>query len=418
MSVSSTLWHRLILGSSGIRESCSLSLVATIAERDSDEWHAACGGHADAVMDPRFLQAVEKSMATEARFHNVVFRDSAGAPAGAAFLSLYTVDGLLLATERWKRFGTQVRRLWPSFLKVPALLCGCPVSTGESHLRIAAGADHFTILRQLDRLLVRLAWQHRAPAIVFKDFGPRETARTDALLELGYLRADSLPMNYFPTRFRDFDHFCDALRSRYRRQIVRSRKKLQRAGLRVVHLRGGMGFDELYTDDVHRLYLAVLGRAPIQFECLPAEFFRELARQLPEDSAFTLICQGERVVGFTCGLFHEQAYHNFFCGFDYELNTEAELYFNLLYEDLDYALRQNVRSIQIGQTADQYKLRVGCYREPRFFYVKVREPGLQLLLRAAGASLLPPAPCVIERNLFRQSAEDAFESMGEQMGPA
>lgn len=406
MSRTSTLWNRLAFGSSDARKSYSLSLAASMTERSTDEWHAACGGHADAVMDPRFLKAVETSMATETRFHNVVFRDSAGEPAGAAFLSFYTVDGLLLSTERWKKLGAQVRQLWPNFLKIPVIFCGCPISTGESHLRFAAGTDHFTMLRQLDRLMTLLAWRQRAPAIVFKDFGPQEIARTDALLDLGYLRTDSLPMNYFPARFRDFDHFCDSLRSRYRRQIVRSRKKLQRAGLRVVHLRGGMGFDELYTDDVHRLYLAVLGHAPVQLECLPAQFFRELARRLPEESAFTLICQGERIVGFTCGLFHQQAYHNFFCGFDYELNAEGELYFNLLYEDLDYALRQNVRSIQIGQTADEFKMRVGCSREPRYFYVKVREPGLQLLLRAASPSLFPPAPCVDERNLFRQSAED------------
>jgi predicted N-acyltransferase len=413
MSLSSTLWHRLALGASSSRKSYALSLAASITERDAEEWHAACGGRADAVMDPRFLKAVEKSMAAEARFHNVIFRDSAGEPAGAAFLSFYTVDGLLLSTQRWKKLGTQVRKLWPNFLKIPVLFCGCPVSTGESHLRFATRADHVTMLRQLDRLLVLLAWRNRTPAIVFKDFGPQEIARTDALLDLGYVRAESLPMNYFPARFRNFDHFCDSLRSRYRRKIVRSRRKLQRAGLRVVHLRGGMGFHELYTDDVHRLYLAVLSRAPIQFECLPAQFFRELARQLPEDSAFTLICQGERVVGFTCGLFHQGAYHNFFCGFDYELNAEAELYFNLLYEDLDYALQQNVHSIQIGQTADEYKMRVGCYREPRYFYVKVREPGLQLLLRAAGSSLFPPAPGVNDRNLFRQADEDDFSSEPE-----
>jgi hypothetical protein len=121
VSLSSTLWHRLALGVPGKRKSYCLSLVASIAERSTDEWHAACGGHADAVMDPHFLLAVENSMAAEARFHNVIFRDSAGKPAGAAFLSLYTVDGLLLSTERWKKIGTHIRLLWPSFLKVPVL---------------------------------------------------------------------------------------------------------------------------------------------------------------------------------------------------------------------------------------------------------------------------------------------------------
>jgi hypothetical protein len=104
-------WHRLAPGSSGGRCLYSISLARSIVERNADEWHAACGGRADAVMDPRFLRAVEQSMGADARFWNVVFRDSAGKPVGAAALSLYTIDGLLLAPERWKRRGTWFRRL-------------------------------------------------------------------------------------------------------------------------------------------------------------------------------------------------------------------------------------------------------------------------------------------------------------------
>lgn len=397
-----SLWRRLALGSSGGRCPYTISLARSIDERDADEWHAACGGRADAVMDPRFLRAVEQSMGADTRFWNVVFRDAVGTPVGAAALSLYTIDGLLLAPERWKKRGTRLRRLWPNFLKVPVLLCGSPVSTGESHLRIAAGADYRALLGQLDRLMVRIARTQRAPFLVFKEFGPQEVVHTDALLERGYLRADSPAMNYFPARFRDFDHFCSSVRSRYRRQLLRSRKKIQRAGLRVVHLRGDEGFDALYTEDVHRLYLAVLNHADITFECLPAQFFRELARQFAEDAVFTVIYQGERVVAFVCGVFDRDNYLNFFCGFDYQLNEETDLYFNLMYEDIDYALRQNVRSLHVGQTANEFKSRVGCYLEPRFFYVKARDPGMQSLVRAGSPYLFPPAPPIVERNLFRE----------------
>jgi len=394
-------WRRLMFDSPGSRDSYSFSLACSIDERDAGEWHAACGGRADAMMDPRFLRAVEKSMGTEAGFRNVVFHDAVGNPVAAAFLSLYTIDGLLLAPQRWKKAGARLRRLWPGFLKVPVLLCGSPVSTGESHLRIAAGADHYALLRQLDRLLLRLARTQHAPFIVFKEFGPQEIARTNVLLELGYVRADSPPMNYFPTRFRDFDHFLASVRSRYRSQLRRSRKKFHGAGLRVLHLRGGTGIDEWYTEDVHRLYRNVLDHAAIRFECLPARFFRELARQFPDDTAFTLIFRGERIVAFVCGIFHQEDYLNLFCGFNYELNAEADLYFNLMCEDLDYALRQNVRSIHVGQTADEFKSRMGCSLEPRFFYVKARDRLLQTLVRAASPYLFPAAPPIRDRNLFR-----------------
>jgi Acetyltransferase (GNAT) domain len=392
----------LTLRGSGIPGKYSLSLAPSLDERDAEEWHAACGGRADTVMDPRFLRAVERSMDAEADFCNVVFRDSAGVPAGAAFLSLYPIDGLLLAPERWKKWGTRLRRLWPTFLKVKVLLCGCPVSTGESHLRMAPEADHRALLRQLDRLMVRMARAQGTLLVVFKEFGPDETARTDALLARGYLRADSLPMNYFPARFRDFEHVCASVRSRYRNKILHSRKKFARSDLRVLHLRGGEGIDKLYTDDVHRLYLSVLDRAEVKLECLPAEFFRELARQLPEDAAFTLVYQGERIVAFVCGVFHQDTYLNLFCGYDSGLNDETDLYFNLMYEDLDHALRQNVRSIHVGQTANEFKSRIGCYLEPRFFYVKALGPGFQPLVRAGSPYLFPPAPPITERNLFRE----------------
>ncbi len=115
-----------------------------------------------------------------------------------------------------------------------------------------------------------------------------------------------------------------------------------------------------------------------------------MARQFPEDAVFTVVRQGERVVGFVFGVFDRENYLNFFCGFDYQLNEDTDLYFNLLYEDLDYALRQNVHSLHVGQTADEFKSRVGCYLEPRFFYVKARDPDLQSLVRMASPYLFPP----------------------------
>jgi predicted N-acyltransferase len=157
----------------------------------------------------------------------------------------------------------------------------------------------------------------------------------------------------------------------------------------------------LFTEDVYRLYLAVLDRAEVKLECLPAEFFRELTRQFPEESAFTLGYQGERIVAFVCGLFHGDEYANLFCGLDYGLNEGADLYFNLMFHDVDFALRSGVRSLHVGQTADEFKSRMGCYTRPRFFYVKVRDPLGASLLRAARRWLFPPVRPAPERNLFK-----------------
>ena len=328
-------------------------------------------------------------------------RDPAGRPAAAAVLSLFRIDGLLFVQEPWKKRLQSIRQRFPRFLKFKVLFCGCPVSTGQSHLRFAPGSDHRAILRLLDRLMIRVAGAEGTPLFVFKEFDEGEVGRTDELTALGYVRADSLPMNYFPTRFRDFDHFLASVRSRYRNQIKRSQAKLQQSGLRVIHARGAEHLDALFTEDVHQLYLAVLERAEVKLERLPAEFFRELARRFPDEIAFTFIYRGERIVAFVCGLFHSDEYLNLFCGLDYRLNEEADLYFNLMYHDLDFALRRHVRSLHVGQTADEFKSRMGCYTRPRYFYVKVRDPLGTALVRAAQPWLFPPVLPSPERNLFK-----------------
>src|SRR5258708_9246260 len=72
----------------------TFSLLQSISARDAREWRPFAG-LGDAVMDPRFLAAVERSMGSEAKFWNVVIRDPGGRPAAAAVLSLFPIDGLL-----------------------------------------------------------------------------------------------------------------------------------------------------------------------------------------------------------------------------------------------------------------------------------------------------------------------------------
>jgi predicted N-acyltransferase len=378
----------------------------SIAERDPAEWAALAGTPGDFAMDTRFLATVEHAFRREARFWNVMLQTPDGTPAAAAFVSLYPIDAALFLQGRARRFVEQVRRLVPSFFKYRVLFCGCPVSTGASHVRLAPGADPLAVFRVLDAGLDRLARQRRARLIVFKEFDETEAPAADALTRLGYLRADSLPMNYLPPHFGSFDELCAAMRSRYRNNIRHSRKKFVRAGLRVEHVRDTAVVERLYTDEVHRLYLAVLERAEVKLERLPAEFFRGLARRFPGDAAFNFLFRDQRVVGFTSGLFHGGHYANLFCGVDYAVNDEADLYFNLMFHDADYALRAGAKSIHVGQTADDFKSRMGCFARPRCFYVRGRGNLLPRILRAAAPRLFPPVPLPPPRNLFSASVRD------------
>ncbi len=367
------------------------TLYNSILEVDQALWNQFRRGDADPFMDPHFIRAVEVSMADSGRFWHAVFHDPDGRPMGCACICLYRVDASLLADGFAKTVANAFKRVVPWLLHFNVLFCGLPISAGQSSLRLAPDCDANALAQALDAQLNQLARANRAKCIVLKEYTAEECARLPALADLGYLRADSLPMNHAQPGYRDFEHFCSSQKSRKRHPIRTSQKKFDKSGLRVVQLTGRGGADAIYTDEVHRLYENVLDRAKVKLEKIPAEFFRELARQLPDESAFTFIYQGERVVAFAASLFTKAVYHQMFVGVDYSLNSDYDLYFNLFFHAVDYGFRQNVADIYVGQSADTFKQRkLGCYPVPLYFYVKGCDALTTLVIRKGFHLLFPP----------------------------
>jgi predicted N-acyltransferase len=361
-------------------------IFRSIEEVDREEWNQLRRDDDDLYMDPRFIRAVENSMSGDTAFQHVLLRDARGRPTASACLSSYLVDFTLFAGKGMKWLARAARRL----VTAKVLFCGLPVSAGQSNVRMAPHADAPRVLRMLDELARDFATQHKAPVVVFKEFGAEQCPVLGELALLGYRNADSLPMNHVRIRCNSFDEFCSQLRSHKRYTIQRSRKKFGASGLRVLQLTGADGAAAMYTDEVHRLYDAVLDRATVKLERLPAAFFRELACQLPENTVFTFVLDGRRVAGFAASAFMGDSYHQMFIGFDYELNPQTDLYFNLFYNALDYGLRHRFKHFYFGQTSDTFKSqKLGCTQQPLTLYVKALRPAARLILWLGFDTIFP-----------------------------
>jgi predicted N-acyltransferase len=278
-------------------------------------------------------------------------------------------------------------------LRIPLLLVGLPISCGASHLRFAPEADREAALRLIDEQARKFAHETKAKCIVFKEFESHECHDLESLAALGYRQADSLPMNCAPVEFASFDQYLASIPSAKRRTIRKSREKFAKFGFKVVHLRGGDGADRLYSDEAHRLYDGVLDRAKVRFERLPAEFFREIARQMPDNSLFTYVFQGERIVAFAATLTVEEVFDQMFVGYDYDLNPECDLYFNLFFEAVSAAFQRSPRRIYIGQTSDEFKhQKLSGFQVPLSIYVKGTHPLINAIVKYAFGLFFPPRP--------------------------
>ena len=77
------------------------------------------------------------------------------------------------------------------------------------------------------------------------------------------------------------------------------------------------------------------------------------------------------MLAFAWSLRHGAIYRNLFVGIDYDQNEESDAYFNLMVEDVAHAMSQPVEEILVGQTADDFKSRLGCTSDPRYLFIKV-----------------------------------------------
>jgi predicted N-acyltransferase len=381
-------------------EGCEL--YQSIAEIPPDLWNAARGATPSCFTDPAFLRAVEGGLPERSRVFHVIVRDEDGNPAACASLCLMAVDLLLLAGSWVQRLAGLLRWLWPGLGMLRVLFCGLPVSSAQSQIGFAPGADRKRAIDKLDKLLQTLAQQERAKVIVYKEFPDSDCPDLDALVERGYVRTPSRP-NYEMTHgFADFEAYCSSLKSHYRYDVRRSQKKLDRAGFSVAHLTSPDAILNEYTPEVHRLYEAVVVKSDVKLEMLPIQFFRELVKHHAGQISLTAIYRDDEIVAFNWGLHAAPVYVFLFCGVDHAKNAEADLYFNLMYHQLDHAFRSGAKLIKFGQTADAFKTRIGGVGRPLNLYVKPRGWFFAWVIRMTHRFLFRPIPVFEAHDVFKE----------------
>ncbi len=69
---------------------------------------------------------------------------------------------------------------------------------------------------------------------------------------------------------------------------------------------------------------------------------------------------GEKPVAFYSAFVTHDAYELFYVGFDMELNSEYQLYFNLLFSGLERAIRLEKKELKLGRTSFDAKASLGA----------------------------------------------------------
>jgi predicted N-acyltransferase len=373
-------------------------------------WGDGWGSGHDLAMDRRLVEIFQNTMRGQCRCWYIAVRNAMDETVGGACICRFVVDGLGTTGPMVQRFARGLRTVAPDFIKFGVLFCGLPVPSASSHVRIRENEDRAAVIGAIERRMRLLAHETKSRLIVWREFDDESERQVHALRQRQYIRGNVPSAHSISGNFESFAAFAGALRARYRQQVTRSQKKFKKAGC-TAHTLTGQAAADAFTDELHALYITVRDKAEYRMETLSADFFRSTIRRFGKDASLTLAMRNGKTLGFLFGLKCDQTYHNLYVGLDYAANHDADIYFNLYYHDMDHAFKNGCRRVELGQTSDAFKTRLGSMPRNVYFFARAANPVLHRGLMAVSRWVFPPVSRPEMHQVFKSALGEEKESV-------
>lgn len=135
-----------------------------------------------------------------------------------------------------------------------------------------------------------------------------------------------------------------------------------------------------YRSRIKELFNQVSEKQTIRMGIVDDVYFEELFKGLGKNFMITGYFHTENLVGFASHILYTDKLEVHYIGIDYKINQPYCLYFNILYDGIELAIRHQKKSLELGRTAREAKAVVGCH--PIYFndYIKIHNPLIRWML--------------------------------------
>jgi len=202
---------------------------------------------------------------------------------------------------------------------------------------------------------------------------------------------NTLPSVSFYSDFSDWNSYLKALRHNYRRRLLNLFEHANNNNIKCYKLKNSD-----FNEQMYNLYLQVFNNSKDKLEKLNITFFQNL----PQNFILTVCEKDNNIIGWQIALSHNNTYTFFLGGLDYVSNKIYNTYFLLLSELIKDAISSGATFIELGQTAEIPKMRLGGVLSPRFMCCSHNNFLLNSLLIAC-APLLGYKPKVENTKAFK-----------------
>jgi Acetyltransferase (GNAT) domain len=349
--------------SSARRESFSISVVSRAELSGCAPWTST---FTDQRKDYRYYEILDDTLRGNFEYRYFAIVDDNGQV--RAIQPFFLVDQDILeglgAEEIY--WISLIRRFYPRFLKLRALMVGC--TAGEAHLAATEALPVDVVTETLSNSIVKQARSLNAQLIVLKEFPSRYRKVLHCFVQCGFARAPSMPMTMLDIEYDSFDAYMEkALKSSSRRKL---RKKLEAtAGMSDICM-SVTDNAASFVDEIYPLYLQVLERSSMQFEELTKEFFRQLGQRMGDKVRFFAWRRGNMLVAFSLCMVQGDSLYAEYVGFDYAVALKLHLYHYVVRDMINWGISNGYKWFRSSGLNYDPKLHMRHRLDPIDLYVR------------------------------------------------
>jgi hypothetical protein len=349
--------------SSTRRESFSISVVSRAEFSGCAPWTST---FTDQRKDYRYYEILDDTLRGHFDHRYFAIVDSRGHT--RAIQPFFLVDQDILEGLGAERVYliSLVRRFYPRFLKLRALMVGC--SAGEAHLAATETLPIDIVAETLSNGIIEQARSLNAQLIVLKEFPSRYRNILHCFVQRGFARAPSMPMTMLDIGYESFEaYMAKALKSSTRKKL---RKKLE-ATAGITDIRLSVSDDAAsFVDDIYPLYLQVFDRSRMQFEKLTKDFFRQLGQRMSDKVRFFAWRRGNTLVAFSLCMVQGDSLYAEYVGFDYSVALDLHLYHYVVRDMISWGISKGYKWFRSSGLNYDPKLHMRHRLDPIDLYVR------------------------------------------------
>jgi hypothetical protein len=364
------------------RESFSISVISRAEFSGCAPWTST---FTDQRKDYRYYEILDDTLRGPFEHRYFAIVDSRGHT--RAIQPFFLVDQDILEGLSAERIYliSLVRRFYPRFLKLRALMVGC--SAGEAHLAATETLPVDTVAETLSRGIIEQARSLNAQLIVLKEFPSCYRNILQCFVQRGFARAPSMPMTILDIGYESFEaYMAKALKSSARRKL---RKKLE-ATAGITDIRLSVTDDAAsFVDEIFPLYLQVFDRSRMQFEKLTKDFFRQLGHRMNDKVRFFTWRRGNTLVAFSLCMVQGDSLYAEYVGFDYSVALDLHLYHYVVRDMISWGISNGYKWFRSSALNYDPKLHMRHRLDPIDLYVRHTSALANAIFRLALPWIVP-----------------------------